>query len=322
VGQLLEGGAEVVGATRRPEKARLSYPERRWVYADVDDEASLRTAMADCDVVVYLVHQMRQGAEDLAACEAAAAQRVLRAAEASKIRRIVYLGAPEPSGDPSAHLTARLETGRILRSGSVSTIELRASMIVGAESESWLMVRDLAHRLPIMVLPKWSNSLSQPVGIDDVLTALTRAISFDDDASRCFDLPGPETLSAREILQRVSGHIGIRPLMIPVPVLTPKLSSHWLRLITRANFQVAKKLVLGLRCDVVSTGDSFWTHIDLEPTPFDEVVRRALEQDDLGHRSPLERAWERAVRILSPGRRRTQDDEDQLGSTRTASVTG
>ena len=181
----------------------------------------------------------------------------------------------------------------------MSTIELRAGMVIGAESESWLMVRDLAHRLPVMILPSWLKSRSQPIGIDDVVVALAQAIQFPSDASHVFDLPGPETLTAREILERTSAIIGIRPVMIPVPVLTPKLSSHWLRFVTRANFKVAKKLVQGLTCDLMSTGESFWEHLPTEPTPFEEAVQRALANEDPSTRTRVARVWERGVRWVA-----------------------
>ena len=301
VHRLRESGHAVTGATRRPEQARQNEPNIPWVFADVEDGASLRQAMTGMDAVVYLVHQMRQVSPDLVELERASAQRVLDAAEFAGVKRLVYLGGPEPAGTVSRHLEARLETGRVLRSGGVSTVELRAGMVIGAESESWLMVRDLAHRLPVMVLPSWLKSRSQPIGIDDVVVALAQAIQFPTEGSRVFDLPGPETLTAREILERTSRQIGIRPVMIPVPVLTPKLSSHWLRFVTRANFKVAKKLVQGLTCDLVSTRESFWDHLPTEPTPFDEAVRRALANEDPTTRTMVARIWERGARFLALG---------------------
>ena len=141
VQRLRESGHAVTGATRRPDAARQATPNIDWVFADVENEASLRQAMQGFDAVVYLVHQMRQTSDDLVELEKASARRVLTAAESAGVKRLVYLGGPEPSGAGSVHLEARLETGRILRSGSISTLELRAGMVIGAESESWLMVR-------------------------------------------------------------------------------------------------------------------------------------------------------------------------------------
>lgn len=302
--RLADSGHRVVGATRRPEAARSRYPEWSWTFADVEDKSSLKAAMEGHDTVVYLVHQMREDGNRLLRREQASAYRVREAAEGAGVRRIVYLGGPEPADTPSTHLKARLETGRILREGTMSTIELRAGMIIGAESESWLIVRDLSLRLPVMVLPKWLKSRSQPIGIDDVVVALSHAISFEGEASRVFDLPGPETLTCREIIERVAGFSGIRPVMVPVPVLTPALSSHWLRFVTRANFTVAKKLVQGLTGDIIATQPSFWTHIPREPTPLDEAIKRALHDENRSDSSWVARGWERCVRVasLSPSR--------------------
>jgi uncharacterized protein YbjT (DUF2867 family) len=133
--RLAATGAEVLGGTRSPQRASKTYPAFHWVHADVDETASLERAMVGVDTLVYLVHHMRSGHADLLASERAAAQRVLAVAEAAGVGRIVYLGGPEPEGELSAHLQARLVTGEVLRSGSVSTLELRAGMVIGAEPE-------------------------------------------------------------------------------------------------------------------------------------------------------------------------------------------
>jgi uncharacterized protein YbjT (DUF2867 family) len=298
VPRLLARGHEVRCGTRRP--AAQTDPSRQWVKLDVDTGAGLDDALRGVDALVFLVHGLATHGEDLLASEEAAARRVLQAAERAGVRRIVYLGGPVPAGEPSPHLLARLRTGEILRSGSVSTIELRAAMIIGAGSESWQMCRDLALRLPIMVLPRWVATRSQPIGIDDVADAIVAAVDLDLPGSAAFDLPGPEVLTAREILERVSAQAGFRAVMVPVPVLTPRLSSWWLRFVTRANFGVARQLVDGLTSDLVAKDEGFWRHLPGRPTPFDEVVRRALAEE-----GPPEslgpRLWERAVRVV--GRR-------------------
>lgn len=296
---LSKNGREVVGLTRRLEVAKSKYPQWSWAYGDVEELDSLKEAMIGKDTVVFLVHQMRAVGADLLKTERESAERVLVAAEAAGVRRLVYLGGPEPQAEASAHLKARLETGRILRSGSISTIELRAGMVIGPESESWLMVRDLSLRLPVMILPKWLKSKSQPIGIDDIIIALSEAIDFDSKESHVFDLPGPETLTCREIIERVAEQKGIRPLMIPVPVLTPALSSHWLRFVTRANYTVAKKLVRGLNGDVVASKASFWDHISAQPTPLEDVIQLALAAESPTEGSKYARGWEGLVRALS-----------------------
>lgn len=278
VDRLTRAGRVVRCGTRDAAAARTRDPARSWVTLDVDRPETLPEALQGADALVYLVHQMR-GAHgpDLVARERASAEAVRLACVAAGVRRIVYLGGPAPAGAPSEHLAARLVTGEALRAGGVSCIELRAAMIIGVGSESWTMTRDLALRLPVMLLPKWLATRSQPVGIDDVVDALVAAIDDPLTGSGAFDLPGPEVLTAREVLERIAAQRGIRPVMVPVPVLTPSLSAHWLRFVTRADYGVARQLVDGLGSDLVSVGPGYWARMPgRAPTPFTEVVRRAF----------------------------------------------
>jgi len=299
--RLVAAGTPVRATSRHPARARERYPELDWVAADVEDPASLQAAFAGADAAVYLVHQMRADVGDLEEAEARSAQRAIEAADRAGLRRLVYLGGPRPvDGEPSHHLRARLKTGEILRSGATSCVELQAGMVVGAGSESWLIVRDLALRLPVMVLPSWLSRRSQPVGLDDVLVALQAALTLDDDASHAYALPGPEVLSGREILQRIAAQVGIRTLMIPVPVLTPALSSHWIRLVTRADYGVARQLVDGLTSDLVAEGPTFWDRCPSLPrTPFDDAVAAALQAESDGDMSAWGRGFERLARAVS-----------------------
>ena len=298
--RLVQAGATVRATSRHPDAARAQYPSFEWVYVDVEDQASMESAFEGADAAVYLVHQMRGDAADLEEAEARSAQLAIDAADRAGLRRIVYLGGPEPAGEVSHHLRARLRTGEILRSGATSCIELRAGMVVGAGSESWLIVRDLALRLPVMVLPKWLSRRSQPLGLQDVLVAIMAALALEDAGSHAYDLPGPETLSGREILLRIAAQAGIRTLMIPVPVLTPSLSSHWIRLVTRADYAVARQLVDGLTCDLVAEGPTFWTRCpDLPRTSFDDAIRAALEAEPPSSLSAAGRTVERLAQVVS-----------------------
>ncbi|MFT4626227.1 MAG: hypothetical protein ACI8PZ_004904 [Myxococcota bacterium] len=307
VRRLIAGGRTVLCGTRSPDRARAAAPDRNWVHLDVDDASSLAAAFVGADALVYLVHQMRADpSHDLLDHERESAERVRQAAESAGIRRIVYLGGPRPQGEPSHHLAARLATGEALRDSSrLTTVELRAGMVIGEGSESWLICRDLAHRLPIMVLPQWLRTRSQPIGIDDAVAALDRCLDLELTASVALDLPGPEVVSAREILERIAAHVGIRPVMVPVPFLTPRLSSLWLRLVTRADYGLAVQLVDGLTQDLIASGDGFWELApDLERTPLDVAITRALAAEP---RLPAgQRVWEGLVRrvgaraLLSP----------------------
>lgn len=261
---------------------------------DLDRPATIGPALEGCDAAVFLIHRMGASTEDLEASETAGAVAFLAEAERLGVRRIVYLGGPVPAGPASKHLASRLATGRVLRSGTVSTIELRAGMIVGVGSESWMICRDLALRLPVMVLPKWLGTRSQPVWIGDVVEALAEAVGDPLEGSAAFDLPGPETLSARQILERVAARRGMRPLMIPVPLLTPRLSSWWLGGVTRANTQIARQLVDGLTHDLVAPDDGYWSRTAHVRLSFDEAVTRALAEE-LPPERRRERVWEALV---------------------------
>ncbi len=297
---LVAEGYDVVGGSRNPGAARRRQPDIRWVHFEVADERCMENALYGADTLIYLVHGMSSHADDLFEDERRAAQRVLRVAEASGLRRIVYLGAPQPKGRASKHLRARLETGHILRSGRVSTVELQAAMIIGRGSQSWLIVRDLALRLPLMILPQWLSRVSQPVGVADVVRALCRSIAMEGHESICLPLPGPETLTAQAILLRIAALRGSRPLMVPVPVLTPSLSSHWIRLVTRSDYKIARQLVDGLTSDLVCCDKNFWNHVDdMVPTPLDQVMQAALDEENDETLPKWQRRWESLVQGLS-----------------------
>lgn len=262
--------------SRSVERARRENPDCHWAEFDVEKPETLRPALEGCGAAFYLIHQMGGGA-DYRKQEGQSALEFRRAAADVGIERIVYLGGVAPDGEVSEHLMSRLETGEILRGGPVSTIELRASMIIGAGSASWQIVRDLAARLPVMVLPKWTRTRTQPVYIDDVLEALVAALKFETSASAWFDIPGPEVLTIEEILERTAHQLGHDPRGIGVPLLSPRLSSYWLRLVTEGDTRLARELVEGLKSDLVAEDAGYWEeigHTDL--VGFDEAVRRMI----------------------------------------------
>lgn len=267
--------------TRDHRKARRLFPDREWVEADVADESSIRRAMEGCSAAYYLVHEMGTPG-DYQEREARAARIFADAAAGASLERIIYLGGVMPSDGPSStHLLSRARVGQILADGPVPAIELRASMIVGYGSLSFLIVRDLAARLPFMILPRWLDSKTEPVAIDDVLVALDRALDIDLRKSESFDIPGPEVLSGKEILMRTAKALGLSyPLAIRVPILTPGLSSQWVRFVTRARWEVAREIVVGLTSDLLAADDRYWKLIGhAERLDFSEAARRAIAED-------------------------------------------
>lgn len=277
---LVAAGHDVVCASRDPDRARARWPEQQWRALDVSDAASFRAPLGGCDAAFYLVHGLLAAASDYPEREQQAASLFARAAEEARLSKVVYLGGMAPAGSPSRHLASRLRTGQVLREGRVPTIELRASMIIGAGSASWRICRDLALRLPLMVLPRWLRSRSEPISIEDVVVALVAALGLDPARAGDYDVPGPEILSAREILERIARLAGTRPVMINVPLVTPHLSAYWIRLVTRTDAALAAELVEGLRNDILSRDDGIWRLLpDHERLGFDAAARRALQAE-------------------------------------------
>ena len=305
--RLRAAGWRVRALSRRPpvgdEATRDAGVE--WVTGDVGHPGSLDRALAGCEAAFYLVHGMGEG-RDFHTREHQAAERFATAAGRAELRRVVYLGGIVPATGGSEHLASRRDVGEALRAGPVSTLELRASMIVGHGSLSWLIVRDLAARLPVMVLPSWLRSRTQPVAIDDVVVALLRAVDLPDASSGCYDLPGPEILSGRQILDATAAALGLYPAWkVELPVLTPRLSSLWVRFVTRADWTVARAVVVGLAEDLLARDASFWARID-HPRRLDfaEAARRALQAEGP---LPLQRgAWAAVERARRIERRRTR----------------
>lgn len=304
VAALLARGVRVAAASRRPQPSRDGSGVR-WLCCDLHRAETLPAAFADIEVAYYLVHSMGAGHTDFGELERRAAEAFVEAAANAGIKRIVYLGGSSPAGPASEHLRSRLAVGEILRAGSVLAVELRASMVIGQGSASWQIVRDLAMRLPAMVLPRWLESRIMPVALEDVLIALAAAAKLPLPASEWFDIPGPEIMSGRQILERIAALRGRKILAIQVPMLTPELSALWLRLVTRADFELARELVLGLREDLLPDDARFWGLIEqTELVSFDDAARSALAAEP-----PESGAWHRIAgaveRVVAMTSRRT-----------------
>ncbi len=272
-------GVQVRCASRTPERHRRDEGDCEWVRLDVDDPSTMPAALEGARAAVWLVHEMANG-RDYGARERTSAAAFAAAAARTGVERIVYLGGIAPAGTPSRHLESRLATGAVLRGGNVPCFELRASMIIGAGSASWRIVSDLASRLPAMILPRWLASRTQPIAIDDVVVALCWALEAPLALAGVHDVPGPEILSGRDILLRVAGLLGARPWTVSLPVLSPRLSSYWLKLVSGADYEIARELVLGLEHDILAQDEGVWAHLpDHRRLSFDEAARRALADD-------------------------------------------
>jgi uncharacterized protein YbjT (DUF2867 family) len=281
VPRLLDAGYEVRCLSRRPEKlGDVPWVGRAEVVGgDALEATTLRPAMAGIEVVYYLVHSIGSGARFDEADRRAAAN-VADAAAAAGVRRIVYLGGLVPEGEVlSPHLASRAEVGEILLDGHVPAVVLQAGVIIGSGSASFEMLRYLTERLPVMVTPTWVQSRVQPIAVRDVLAYLVGALDLPDGVNRRFDIGGPDVLTYAEMMHRYASVAGLpRRLIIPVPVLSPWLSSQWVNVVTPVPKAIAQPLIESLRNSVIAREHDIETMIPLRTLGFEEAVRRALQK--------------------------------------------
>jgi len=259
-------------------------PTTEVVRGDVLDRASLDAALAGVDVAYYLVHSMGAG-DAFEANDRVGAEHFGAAARAAGVRRIVYLGGLGEDGpDLSAHLRSRHEVGAVLRASGVQVVELRASIVIGSGSLSFEMVRALVERLPVMVTPRWVAVRAQPIAIGDLLRYLVAArdlpIEGGPTANPVFEIGGADQVSYGEIMAEYARQRGLRRLMIPVPVLTPRLSSLWLGLVTPLYARVGRKLIDSMRHETVVRDDTAARVFDIRPTGMREAIAAALRNED------------------------------------------
>jgi len=250
-------------------------PGVRAVAADVTDGASMRPALAGADVVYHLVHSL--DARDFVERDRRAAATVAREAERAGVRRIVYLGGlGDDRPDLSAHLRSRMETGDALASGSVPVTTLRAAAVIARGSSAFETIVALVDRLPAMVAPRWVSMPTQPIALADVVRYLVGVADEPRALGRSFDVGGPEVLTYREMIERIARIRGRRPLIVEVPVLTPRLSSYWLHMVTPVNARVARPLIDGLRNATVVRDAAIRDVVPFELTPFEDAARAAF----------------------------------------------
>ena len=287
VPELLEAGLRVRCLARSPDRLR----DHPWagavevVRGDVTDAESVTRAMRGVDVGYYLVHALGTG-KDFEETDRRAARVFGERAHAAGVRRLVYLGGLTPYGVPerelSPHLRSRAEVGRILLASGVPTAVLRAAVVIGSGSASFEMLRYLTERLPVMVTPSWVHTRIQPVAVRDVLRALVGCARLPQDVSRTFDIGGPDVLTYREMMRRYAVVAGLPPrLVLPVPVLSPGLSSHWVGLVTPVPASIARPLTESLRHEVVCREHDIARYVPDppgHPVGFDEAVRLSLRR--------------------------------------------
>jgi uncharacterized protein YbjT (DUF2867 family) len=279
--ELERQGHRVRCLARRPEKlAGRTGPHTEVMAGDATDPDDLARACAGIDTAYWLVHSMESGV-DFERADRLAAERFATAAKAAGVRRIIYLGGLGADDDRlSAHLRSRHEVGAILRASGLDVIEFRASIIVGAGSFSFDLVRMLVERLPVMICPAWLATPTQPIAIADVVAYLASAADLPPGGPRIFEIGGPDKVSYGAIMREYARQRGLKRLMIPVPVLTPRLSSLWLKLVTPRYSKVGRKLIDGLKNPTVVTNDAAIREFPIRPRNLATAVREAAEQED------------------------------------------
>ena len=279
--ELQRHGHTIRCLVRRPQKlvGRIG-PEVEVVVGDASDPEALARACADVDVAYWMVHSMESGV-DFERADRLAAERFASAAKNAGVRRLVYLGGLGADDDRlSAHLRSRHEVGSILRASGLDVIEFRASIIIGAGSFSFDLVRTLVERLPVMICPAWLATPTQPIAIDDVVAYLAAAIGLPPGGPRIFEIGGPDRVSYGAIMREYARQRGLWRLMIPVPVLTPRLSSLWLKLVTPRYSKVGRKLIDGLKNPTVVTNAAAAGEFAIRPRNLEAAVRHAVEHED------------------------------------------
>ena len=276
--ELLRAGHHVRALVRDPARAKALLPEDVSVAeGDVLLPATLAPALAGIDVAYYLIHSMQVGEFSFEERDRQAARNFGQAATAAGVRRIVYLGGlGDDRTELSPHLRSRHETGAILAASGVPVTEFRAGIILGAGSASFEMLRELTERLPVMICPRWVTSPIQPIAIADVLGYLTGCLTVPETSGRVLEIGGLEVMTYQAMMQRFARLRGLHRLIVRVPVLTPRLSSYWVDIVTAVPAAVARPLIEGLKSAVVVRDPSARQLLPLPLTPFDEAVRTAL----------------------------------------------
>jgi uncharacterized protein YbjT (DUF2867 family) len=274
-------GHDLVLMSRDARPLGARFPEATIVVADLLDRSTLPPALSGIEVAYSLAHSMGAGERGFAERDRQAARNFARAAAQAGVSRIVFVGGlGEDSADLSHHLASRHETGAELAAHGVPVVEFRAAVIIGSGSASFEILRHLTERLPIMITPRWVETRCQPIGIRDVLDYLVGALDHPE-VSGIVEIGGPDVRSYGDMMRGYARLRGLRRLMIPVPVLTPRLSSYWVNLVSPVPAAIARPLIEGLRNEVVVRDPGPASAFGIRPLPYAEALQLAIDRDDV-----------------------------------------
>ncbi|MCO6475056.1 MAG: SDR family oxidoreductase [Phaeodactylibacter sp.] len=278
---LLEEGHEVICCVRNAANYQL---KRGWkgrvTVFEVDflEEVDTESAPLDFDVAYYLIHSMSASIGDFKPLEEKAAWNFRRYIEQSSCRQIIYLTGIVNNDELSSHLESRLQVEQILHESRAPLTALRAGIIIGSGSASFEIIRDLVEKLPVMVAPRWLDTLCQPVAIRDVIRFLTGVLLREDCYNQNFDIGCSEVLTYKEMLEGYAEVRGLKRYIFTVPVMTPRLSSYWLYFVTSTTYELAVNLVNSMKVDVVCRDSRLSEKLGLSPIPYKEAVRLAFDK--------------------------------------------
>ena len=279
--RLLASGHKVRCLVRGPRSIPASVsPNCEVVVGDAMDAGSLEPALSGVTQAFYLLHSMAVGG-DFEERDRVCAQNFAEAAARAGVRRIIYLGGLFNDDEAlSSHFRSRMEVGELLRSTGIPVIEFRASVIIGSGSLSFELMRSLVEKLPAMIAPRWVQMPAQPIGIEDVLEYLTQALELTATDSRVYEIGGPDVVTYRDMMLEYARQRGLRRWIFPVPVLTPRLSSLWLGLVTPIYARVGRMLIESIRNASVVRGADALRDFSIRPRPFRETVALAMRNED------------------------------------------
>ena len=265
---------------RDPERMRSRVrPTTEVVQGDVLERPTLDVALRGVHTAYYLVHLMSgSGSKEFEREDRQAARNFAGAAREAGVRRIIYLGGLGDDADPkpSPHLRSRHEVGKILRDSGIETVEFRASMVIGAGSLSFELMRSLTDRLPVMLCPRWLTTPTQPIAVDDVVAYLLAALDLPPGENRTFEVGGTDVTTYGDLIREYARQKGLRRWLISVPVLTPWLSGLWLALVTPASFEVGRHLIEGLKNPMVVRDRTALDVFPIRPMGVKEAIQDAI----------------------------------------------
>lgn len=273
--RLIQEGHQIVALVRHPERMQIKDPHLEVLQGDL---LKVITLPEDIESAYYLVHAMSDDPKLFHEKDRVSALNFSSAIQNTRCKQIVYLSGLASDPKLSEHLSSRLEVEEILKESQIPVTVLRASIIIGSGSASFEMIRDLVEKLPLMVAPRWVRKKCQPIAISDVLDYLIGILGNEKALGKTFEIAGPEAISYKEMLLRYAKKRDLKRALIPVPVLTPKLSSYWLIFITSTNYYLARSLIDSLKNDSIKTDNSIDEILPKQCLTYEQAIERALQK--------------------------------------------